>query len=84
VREALASSVPPGRKRPPPKSTVLDPWKPLIEEWLTADRSAPRKQRHTARRVFQRLVEEHGAEVAESTVRRFVAEVRARHEPYRV
>ena len=59
---------------------VLDPWKPTIEEWLEADRSAPRKQRHTARRVWQRLVEEHGAEVGESTVRRYVAEVRRRHD----
>src|SRR6266511_1949004 len=39
--------------------------------------SAPREQRHTARRVWQRLRGEHGAEVAESTVRAFVAAVRA-------
>ena len=80
VREALASPVPPGRKKPPPKPSVLDPWKPVIVGWLEADRSAPRKQRHTARRVFQRLVEEHGVVVGESTVRRFVAQVRARQE----
>jgi transposase len=58
----------------------LGPFKPLIEEWLVADRLAPRKQRHTARRVWQRLVEEHGATVSEGTVRRYVAEVRARHD----
>ena len=52
----------------------------MIEGWLEADRSAPRKQRHTARRVWQRLVEEHGAAVGESTVRRYVAEVRRRRE----
>ena len=37
----------------------------------------PRKQRHTARRVWSRLAEEHGAQVAESTVRAFVAQVKA-------
>lgn len=36
----------------------LDPFKPLIDEWLQADRLAPRKQRHTAKRVFRRLKEE--------------------------
>ena len=45
---------------------------------MEADREAPRKQRHTARRVWQRLVDEHGAQVGESTVRRYVAEVRRR------
>jgi hypothetical protein len=37
----------------------------------------PKKQRHTARRVFQRLVNEHGAEVSESSVRRYVALLKA-------
>lgn len=59
---------------------MLGAWKPLIDEWLAADRLAPRKQRHTARRVWQRLSEEHGATVSEGTVRRYVAEVRARHD----
>jgi hypothetical protein len=45
---------------------------------LEADREAPRKQRHTARRVWQRLVDEHHAQVGESTVRRYVAEARRR------
>ena len=81
VRQALASAVPPPRRPSPPRAAPrLDPWKPTIERWLEEDRSAPRKQRHTARRVWQRLVEEHGADVGESTVRRFVAEVRARQD----
>lgn len=33
----------------------LDSYKPLIVDWLTGDRKAPRKQRHTAKRVFHRL-----------------------------
>ena len=55
----------------------MGPYKEIVRGWLVADREAPRKQRHTARRVWQRLRDEHGADVAESTVRAFVAEVRA-------
>ena len=54
--------MPPARKppgsRPAPK---LGPYRELVDAWLEADRTAPRKQRHTARRVWQRLVEEHDA-----------------------
>jgi transposase len=64
----------------PKPAPVLDSWKPLIDRWLEEDKAAPRKQRHTARRVWQRLVEEQHAVVGESTVRRYVAEVRARQE----
>ncbi|MDQ3145904.1 MAG: IS21 family transposase [Actinomycetota bacterium] len=80
VREALASPVPPERKVPEKPSPVLGPWKKTIDGWLEADRSVPRKQRHTSRRVWQRLVEEHNVTVAESTVRGYVAEVRRRIE----
>jgi len=78
VRQALASAVPPERKRPERSAPILDAWKPTIDGWLLADRLAPRKQRHTARRVWQRLIDEHQAQVGESTVRRYVAEVRRR------
>jgi transposase len=80
VRQALDSAVPPAHKAVVRPSPRLDRWKPVVDGWLAADRSAPRKQRHTARRVWQRLVAEHDAQVGESTVRRYVAEVRARQE----
>jgi transposase len=80
VRQALASAVPPERKRPERPSPLLDRWKPVIEGWLEEDKTAPRKQRHTARRVWQRLVEEYDAQIGESTVRRYVTEVRRRQE----
>jgi len=76
VREALASSTPPDRKVPERVSPALGPYRDTIREWLTADLSAPRKQRHTAHRVWVRLRDEHGATVSESTVRAYVGEVR--------
>jgi transposase len=78
VREALASPIPPPRKQGPRPSPALDPWKATIDKWLDEDRAAPKKQRHTARRVWQRLVDEHGADVSESTVRHYVAAAKAR------
>lgn len=59
---------------------ALGPWHDLIRAWLTADLAAPRKQRHTAHRVWVRPVEECGAQVGESTVRKFVAQVRREFE----
>jgi transposase len=76
VRQALVSAVPPARASTDRTSPVLGRWIPVIDGWLEADKSAPKKQRHTARRVFQRLVEELDAEISESTVRRYVAEAK--------
>jgi len=76
VRQALASPIPPPRKATSHPSPALEPWKATINTWLEEDESAPKKQRHTARRVFQRLVEELGADVGESTVRRYVAQAK--------
>jgi len=75
VREALASASLRERKTPERECPALGPWMMIIRAWLVADREVPRKQRHTARRVWQRLVAEYGAPVAESTVRAYVAQV---------
>ncbi len=48
-----------------------------IRRWLVEDLTAPRKQRHTARRVWQRLLEVVGAVVGESSVRNLVAQLKA-------
>jgi hypothetical protein len=77
VRQALADAVPPPRKTPQRVAPVRGRYEHIVRGWLVADREVPRKQRHTARRVWQRLVEEHGAVVAESSVRALVARLRA-------
>lgn len=77
VRQALKSAIPPPRKSPGPVSPALEQYKSMIVEWMIADQGIHRKQRHTARRIWTRLVDEHGAQVSESTVRRFVAKTRA-------
>jgi transposase len=41
------------------RPSLLDPLKPIIDEWLIKDMKAPRKQRHTAQRVFDRLQAEY-------------------------
>ena len=70
VREALASSLPPAKRRPIERpAPKLGAYRELIDEWLAADVDAPRKQRHTSKRIWRRLVDEHGADVAETTVR---------------
>ena len=49
-----------------------DPFKPVIDKWLESDRLMPRKQRHTAMRVWHRLQDEHGYEGSYQLVRRYV------------
>jgi transposase len=73
VREALLWPVPPAKRSPVGRSAPkLGPCRAVIDGWLEADREAPRKQRHTAKRIWQRLVDEHDADVAERTVRQYV------------
>ncbi|AVT31295.1 IS21 family transposase [Plantactinospora sp. BC1] len=73
VRQALASAVPVPRKPRVAQAPKLDPVRSVIDQMLVADLTAPRKQRHTARRIHARLVEEHGAHgLSYSTVRDYV------------
>jgi transposase len=70
VRQALKSSIPPARKTPQRISPRLEPFKVAIDAMLRADLDAPKKQRHSARRILARLVDEHAAGgLSYSTVR---------------
>lgn len=75
VSAAMASALPPPRKEMPPRGSKLDPFKPAIDEILRADLDAPRKQRHTVRRIYHRLLDEHGmADISYQVVRTYVAD----------
>ena len=59
VRKMLRYSVPPGyRRQRLPERPKLDPYKGIIDQILEDDRGAPKKQRHTAKRIYERLREE--------------------------
>ena len=77
VRAAVENAVPPARMVAARSAPVLGVYEATVRGWLVADKDAPRKQRHTARRIWQRLMDEEGAVVAESSVRAMVAGIRA-------
>lgn len=73
VRQALEDAAPRQYtiKQPRP-SPVLGPVSALIDRWLTEDQQRPKKQRHTAHRIYERLRDEYQFAGSESTVRRYV------------
>jgi transposase len=58
------------------RSSILDPYKEKIKEWLASDKSHWRKQRHTAKKICDRLHKECGYEGSYNTVQRYVKEIR--------
>ena len=75
VRDALANAMPRERQTPVRERPRLDPLTAFIDAILAVDQTAPRKQRHTARRIFNRIrAELPDAQAAESTVRQYVRE----------
>ena len=73
VRQAIANAMPPDRKAANRELPKLGPVKEHIDRMLEADREAPRKQRHTAHRIWMRLGAEHAEHtISEATVRRYV------------
>ena len=61
VKKMLAFSVPPGyRRSKPPVRPKLGPYTGIIDRILEEDKGRPAKQRHTSKRIFERLRDEHG------------------------
>ena len=77
VRKMLAYSVPPGyRRQSPPRKPKLEPYTGVIDRILEDDLRRPRKQRHTAKRIFERLRDEYGFDGGYTTVKDYVRENR--------
>lgn len=84
VKAALDSAWPAERAAYPTRASKLDPFKDVIDEILVGDLDAPRKQRHTATRIFARLIDEHGmTNTSYPVLRAYVAkrkpEIRVEH-----
>src|SRR5260370_3653507 len=77
VRQALGSPVPPERKAPAREAPVRAAVAGWIDAMLAEDVDAPRKQRHSARRIFERLRDEHDAAVSYSYVCKYAGRRRA-------
>lgn len=77
VRKAIMDpEIPTYKRREPSRKPVMGPVIPIIKQWLEEDRSRPVKQRHTAKRIYERLKDEHGFTGSERTVRREVSLLR--------
>ena len=75
VRKMPAYSVPPGyRREGPPRRPKLEPFTGVIDAILEGDSRVPRKQRHTAKRVFERLKDEYGFDGQYTIVKDYVRE----------
>jgi transposase len=75
VREAIASALPKPRKQISRSHWKLQPAIPFIDQILEGDQKAPRKQRHTAHRIWMRVRQEMAdCQVRERTVRQYVQE----------
>ena len=79
VRKMLAYSTPPGyRRQTPPRRPKLELYTGVIDQILEKDHSVPKKQRHTAKRIFERLRDEYGFGGGYTTVKDYVREHRRR------
>jgi transposase len=79
MRKMLTFAVPPGYQRSkPPLRPKLEAFTAIIDQILAADLAAPPKQRHTAKRIFERLRAEHGFTGGYTTVKDYVRERRRR------
>ncbi len=74
LQKILGHPQPPGYRRSVPRPRPkLEPFLPVIHQILKDDTKAPRKQRHTAKRIFERLRDEYGYEGKLTIVKEAVA-----------
>jgi transposase len=74
VKKALLQAAPPGYRRTQEVARpVIEPVQGLIDAWLEEDKTRRRKQRHTAKRIFDRLCEDYDFQGSYSAVQRYVA-----------
>ena len=79
VKKMVSFSVPPGYRRTAPiKRPKLDGFTEIIDQWLRDDVGQHRKQRHTAKRVFDRLRDEHGFTGGYTIIKDYVREQQRR------
>jgi transposase len=80
IRKMLQYSLPPGYERKKPVvRPKLGPWLGIIDQILVEDQSQPKKQRHTAKRIWDRLKAEHGFGGGYTVVKDYVRQARQRH-----
>ena len=73
VKKMMCFSVPPGYQRTADiKRPKLDGFTGFVDQWLQEDLSRNRKQRHTAKRIFERLRNEHGFSGGYTTVKNYL------------
>jgi len=75
INEAVPT-IPKYKLRQAKKRPVMDPFKDIITEWIIHDQTNPRKQRHNAARIYERLCEEYGFKGNDSTVRHYVRDLK--------
>jgi transposase len=80
IRKMLQFSLPPGYQRKKPVGRPkLGPWLGIIDQILADDQSQPKKQRHTAQRIFDRLKAEHAFGGGYTIVKDYVRQARLTH-----
>lgn len=70
IRQALADPTPPPRKQPPPRATAMDRLRGPITDMLTTEPGM------TARRIWERLLDDHNADISYDRVHHYVTRLR--------
>ena len=82
IEKALQNAAPlPYTLSQPRRRPKLQSFTGLIQAWLKSDETAPRKQRHTATRIYERLRDEHEFVGSRRAVSDLVRDLRAQHNP---